>query len=72
MDARIIKAVAIIAATLLAIVLVRGLMFLIGSQDPALTLTFVALASATFALEISGRLAHHFPGSEQETPRKVT
>lgn len=61
MDQKFTRLIAIGIATVLSILLVSGIFLVIGSDDPGLQATFIAILSASIAVEVYLRLVSRFP-----------
>ena len=66
MTSNIMRAIAIIAASLFATGIVSLIFKLTGANDQALKMTFIAMLSAGFSLDIYLRLAARYPGQGKE------
>ncbi len=62
-----IRAIAVVAATLLSIVVVNVIYMIFGMTDQSLAITLVAMLSSIFALDISRRLERKYTGNPPQT-----
>lgn len=60
MNSKVVRGIATISASLLAIMLINIIFYLLKVDDPALTMTFVALASAATSIDIHIRLSEKY------------
>lgn len=64
MDERWMRGIAVFGGAIGSIVIVGAIVHFLGTDDVALTTTFVALGSASFAVAILERLRARFPAEQ--------